>query len=183
MQRTSSAGLVETDRQAQLRNALLTIAFGVPLLWAFLQTLNFYPVTFWGFAAEPRELGSGPVRYFVLAGETRDGRIVEVPSSAITNALGDRNATLARAIQLNTQFLIRSPHPRNAQLWARWRMLPPDASLGELLAGWGNAYNLRRGENVPDPLVAVRLDEFEWPYVHLGDFEQHKASWRVQLTP
>ena len=91
--------------------------------------------------------------------------------------------TLARAIQMNTQFLIRSPHPRNAQLWARWRMLPPDASLGELLAGWGDAYNLRRGDNAPDPLVAVRLDEFQWPYVHFGDFEQHKASWRVQLTP
>lgn len=174
--------LVETNPTAQFRNALLTIAFGGLLLWTFLNVLEFYPVTVWSFACEPRPLGSGPVRYYVLSGETMTGRFVEVPAVDATNSLRDRNATLARATETDASFLIRSPHPRNAQLWARVRTLPPAARMNDLLEAWGMAYNMRYPDNSPDLLRAVRLDEYEWPYIHYSDFEQHRASWRVQLS-
>jgi hypothetical protein len=54
--------------------------------------------------------------------------------------------------------------------------------MNDLLEAWGIAYNVRHGDNSPDLLRAVRLDEYEWPYVHYNDFDQHKASWRVQLS-
>jgi hypothetical protein len=183
MERNTNTGLlVETDRHAQFRNALLTIALGGPLLWTFLHVLNFYPVTVWDFAAEPRPLGSGPVHYYVLTGETIDGRYVNVPAVSTTNSLHDGNATLARATEANAEFLIRAPHPRNAQLWTRLRTLPPAVRMNDLLAAWGNAYNLRRGDNSPDLLRTVRLTEYEWPYVQYNDFEQLKASWQVDLS-
>src|SRR5580658_6312902 len=126
MERNANTGLlVETDRHAQFRNALLTIAIGGMLLWSFLQMRTFYPVTMWDFASEPRALGSGPVRYYVLTGETIDGRFVNVPAVAATNSLYDRNAALARTTETNAPFLIRDPHPRNVQLWTRAGTLPP----------------------------------------------------------
>src|SRR5580658_5683247 len=48
MERNANTSLlIETDRHAQFRNALLTIAFGGVLLWTFLQVLTFYPATVW----------------------------------------------------------------------------------------------------------------------------------------
>ncbi len=183
MERNANTGLlVESDRHAQFRNALLTISFFGLLLWTFLQVINFYPVTVWAFAAEPRPLGSGPITYYVLSGETTDGRFVEVPAIGVTNSLYDRNAPLARAIEANASFLIRSPHPRNARLWARLGMLPPSARMEDLLVAWGNAYNVRHGDRSPDLLRAVRLVEYQWPYIDYGNFAEHKASWRVQLS-
>jgi len=183
MERYANTGfLVESDGHAQFRNALLTIAFCGLLLWTFLQVNNFYPVTVWAFASEPRPLGSGPATYYVLSGETVDGRFVEVPAIGVTNSLYDRNAMLAHSMEANSSFLIRSPHPRNAQLWARLRVLPPAARMNDLLEAWGIGYNVRHGNKSPDLLRAVRLDEYEWPYIRYGDFEQRKASWRVQLA-
>jgi hypothetical protein len=183
MERNANTGLlVETNRHAQFRNALLTIAFGGLLLLAFLQLIDYYPVTVWAFASEPHPLGSGPITYYVLSGETMDGRFVEVPAIGVTNSLFDRNAGLARATEVDASFMIPSPHPRNAQLWARLRVLPPSAGMDALLMGWGSAYNMRRDDNSPDLLRAVRLDKYEWPCVHFSDFAQHKTSWRVQLS-
>ena len=183
MEHHANTGLLtETNRQAHVRNAVLTIAFGGLLLWTFLHALNFYPATIWDFASEPRPLGSGPVRYYVLTGETIDGRFASAPALGITNSLRDRNAALARAVEANASFLIRAPHPRNAQLWTRLRTLPPAVRMDDLLVAWGNGYNLRHGDNSPDLLRAIRLDEYEWPYVNYTDFEQHRATWRVQLS-
>jgi hypothetical protein len=183
MERTAQSGLiVESDRRAQFRNALLTIVFFGLLLWTATRGINFYPLTAWTFASEAYPLGSGPVSYYVLTGETTDGRVVDVPAASVTNSLFDRNAILPRLVENNASFLVHSAHPRNAQLWARLRTLPPAARMGDLLEGWGNAYNLRHGDKSPDLLRAIRLDEYEWPYVDYTNFAQHKATWRVQLS-
>lgn len=171
----------EADRHAHFRNALLTISIFSILLWTFWRGINFYPVSAWNLFAEPQPLGSGPWTYYVLQGETVDGKVIDLPAISITNAFYNRNHALARAVDENNSFVVESPHPRNVQLWARARTLPPAARMNDLLEAWGNAYNVRFGQK-RGPLRAIRLDEYEWPRVNFSDYAQHKGSWRVQLT-
>lgn len=173
--------VAEADRQAQFRNALLTIFIFSALLWTFWKGVNFYPVSAWTLFNEPEPLGSGEYTYYVLQGETVDGRVIDLPPIGITNAFYNRNQALVRAVEENSSFTIDSPHPRNVQLWNRARTLPNAARMNDLLEAWGNAYNVRFGAK-RGSLRAVRLEEYVWPRVNFTDYAQHKASWRVELT-
>ena len=174
----------ESERQAQFRNAMLTIAVFAPLLFAFIRDVNFYPLSTWSMFSEASPLGSGPYDYMVLKGQTVDGRVIEIPPIKITNALLDRNHSLARLTERNTAFFIHSPHPANVRLWTRKGTVPPAARMPALLEAWGDIYNDRLPEGSPNLLRAIILEKYEWPRVNYSDFDQLKQTWRFDLqTP
>ena len=173
----------ETKRQAEFRNAVLTIVLFAPLLWMFWRNVSFYPFAAWSAFSEASPLGSGPWTYYVLKGETVDYRTVELPAASITNALYGRNASMARMVDENTSFTIDSPHPENVRMWALSGTLPPAARMEDLLMGWGRAYNLHQPAQSPNILHAIRMEQFEWPRVDFKDYAERKKSWRVELPP
>lgn len=165
-----------------MRYAALTVAIFVPLILAFASIRNLYP-----FAASTMMLGIRDTQsgrdYYVLRGETVGGETIDLPPIKLTNALTGRNWGLVSAAVGNKSFNIRSPHPENIGLAARYggmNKLPGAARLEDLLRAWGSIYNSRLPEASDQRLRAVRLDAYKWEGEINGD-GRFVESWRAVL--
>ncbi len=173
-----------TERRYLLRYLLLTSVIFLPLLWAFARTTNVYPVAAWTVMMAGGNLQrSRP--YYVLRGETLDGKTVDIPAIELTDALSGRNFGLAAFTVSNGPFKLRSLHPANAALLATTEggieKLPPATRLPDLLEAWGKIYNARLPASSPDRLKAIRLDAYEWPGQAYSNYQQLTKSWRQEL--
>jgi hypothetical protein len=170
------------ERRIRRRYACITTALLLPLLFTFASLRNIYP-----FAASTMMLGDRDLQsdreYFVLRGETIEGKIVDLPAIELTNALSGRNWSLVSAAVDNKSFKIRRPYPANAALAAAAGgvdKLPEAARLPDLLRAWGSIYNSRLPTSSPQRLQTVQLDAFEWRW-RTGEADRLIKSWRVQL--
>lgn len=173
-----------TERRYLLRYLLLTAVLFVPLIWAFVRTTNVYPVAAWTVMMAGGNLQRNRP-YYVLRGETIDGRTVDVPAIELTDALSGRNFGLAAFTVSNGPFRLRSLHPANAALLASTEggleKLQPATRLPDLLKAWGKIYNSRWPISSPNRLKAIRLDAYEWPGQTYSNYDQHTQSWRQEL--
>src|ERR1044071_3615166 len=173
----------ERTRRTKVRYALLTAALFAPLLYSFLAVRNVYP-----FAASTMMMAGGDrgrgANYYRLRGETVSGSTIDLPPASLTDALSWRNWSLAGETVKNREFTVFKPHPSNVALAAAAGgvdRLPRAARIEELLRAWGEIYKSRLGEDSPQRLRAVRLDEYRWEGGAYGDYERLVESWRAGL--
>jgi hypothetical protein len=176
--------LIEDEaRRYRLRYALLTAALFGPLLWAFVEVRNLYPVAASTMMMAGGELGRGR-QYYVLRGETVEGQVIDLPPITLTDGLSGRHWGLVTAVVENKQFRIPSPHPANAALEAASGgpgKLPKAARLPDMLRAWGRIYNGRLAADSPARLKSVRLDAYRWSGESYGDYERYVESWQAEL--
>ena len=169
------------DRHFRVRYLLLTIAFALPLLWAFVRIHNLYPAAAWTVMTGANLHRSHT--YFVLRGETVAGQVVDVPAAELTDALSGRNWGLVAATVDNGPFRLRSVHPANAAILANQDIekLPRGIRMPELLRAWGSIYNSRLPASSPERLKAIRVDAYQWLGQSYSNYDQFIESWRQEL--
>ena len=171
------------ERSLVPRYVVLTVALGVPLLFAFAFARNLYP-----FAASTMMKVGGDLNtgwtYYMVRGETMTGEIIDLPPVELTNGLSNIAWALVPAVVENKSFTIRSPHPANLALIAEAggaEKLPEARRVDELLRAWGAVYNSRLPADSPQRLKAVRLEEYRWPGGTYDNYDKFIRSWRAEL--
>ena len=167
----------------KVKYAILTAAIFLPLLWAFVNLRNVYPITTWNVMMAPGLLQQGR-SYWILRGETVDGRTIDIPPITLTNAMYSRTWTMVNATVDNQSFKIANPHPANLALLQQSSgvdHLPPGARIPDLLRAWGNLYNERVDTASPHRLKAIRLDMYRWEGGSYSNYDKFIESWRQEL--
>ena len=163
--------------------AILTAAIFLPLLWAFVEIRNLYPVAAWNVMMSGGNLERGR-SYWILRGETVSGETIDVRPMSLTNALYARTWTMVNATVDNQSFKLPSPYPANAELIRQAggiEHLPPGARVPDLLRMWGNLYNERLPASSPQRLKAIRLDMYRWEGGEFANYDKFIESWRLGL--
>ncbi len=162
-----------------IRNAAVALLVFGSLLWAFVTGRPRYPLCRWDMYS-PAMLAHPPSRFYLLRGETLDGRQVDVSAAGLTGALGPVNATLVAAVLKNRSLLLPSPHPLNATLLKAAggpERLPEGVLMQDLLGAWGAIYNGSLPEGSPDRLRILRLEA----HAALDPFTPVVESWEKSL--
>ncbi|HKS09765.1 MAG TPA: hypothetical protein VJS13_09480 [Pyrinomonadaceae bacterium] len=163
--------------------AVLTAAIFLPLLWAFVEIRNLYPVTAWNVMMASGTLERGR-SYWILRGETVSGETIDVRPMSLTNALYARTWTMVNATVDNQSFKLPNPYPANAELIREAggiEHLPPGARVPDLLRTWGDLYNERLPASSPQRLKAIRLDMYRWEGGEFANYDKFIESWRQDL--
>lgn len=166
-----------------LKYAVLTVAIFLPLIWAFLNIRNLYPVAAWNVMMASGTLERGR-SYWILRGETVSGETIDVRPMSLTNALYARTWTMVNATVDNQSFKLPNPYPANADLIRQAggiEHLPPGARVPDLLRAWGNLYNERLPAASPQRLKAIRLDMYRWEGGEFANYDKFIESWRQDL--
>jgi hypothetical protein len=164
-----------------LKYAVLTVAIFLPLIWAFLNIRNLYPVAAWNVMMAGGTLERGR-SYWILRGETVSGETIDVRPTSLTNALYARTWTMVNATVDNQSFKIPNPYPANAELMRQTGgNLPPGARIPDLLRTWGDLYNERLPGSSPQRLKAIRLDMYRWEGGEFANYDKFIESWRQDL--
>lgn len=163
--------------------AILTAAIFLPLIWAFVEIRNLYPVAAWNVMMSGGTLERGR-SYWILRGETVSGEIIDVRPMSLTNALYARTWTMVNATVDNQSFKLPNPYPANAELIRQAggiEHLPPGARVPDLLRTWGDLYNERLPASSPQRLKAIRLDMYRWEGGQFANYDKFIESWRQDL--
>lgn len=161
--------------------AVLTIAIFLPLIWAFVEIRNLYPVAAWNVMMSGGTLERGR-SYWILRGETVSGETIDVRPMSLTNALYARTWTMVNATVDNQSFKLSNPYPANAELLRQTGgLLPPGARVPDLLRAWGDLYNERLPASSPQRLKAIRLDMYRWEGGDFANYDKFIESWRQDL--
>lgn len=166
-----------------LKYAVLTVAIFLPLIWAFIEIRNLYPVTAWNVMMASGTLERGR-SYWILRGETVSGETIDVRPMSLTNALYARTWTMVNATVDNQSFKLPNPYPANAELIRQAggiEHLPPGARVPDLLRTWGDLYNERLPASSPQRLKAIRLDMYRWEGGEFANYDKFIESWRQDL--
>lgn len=166
-----------------LKYAVLTVAIFLPLIWAFVEIRNLYPVTAWNVMMASGTLERGR-SYWILRGETVSGETIDVRPMSLTNALYARTWTMVNATVDNQSFKLPNPYPANAELIRQAggiEHLPPGARVPDLLRTWGDLYNERLPASSPQRLKAIRLDMYRWEGGEFANYDKFIESWRQDL--
>lgn len=166
-----------------LKYAVLTVAIFLPLIWAFVEIRNLYPVAVWNvmMAAGTLERGRS---YWILRGETVSGETIDIRPMSLTNALYARTWTMVNATVDNQSFKLPNPYPANAELIRQAggiEHLPPGARVPDLLRTWGDLYNEQLPASSPQRLKAIRLDMYRWEGGDFANYDKFIESWRQDL--
>jgi hypothetical protein len=167
----------------KIKYAILTCAIFLPLLWAFAEVRNVYPIATWNVMMAPGLLETGR-SYWILRGETVSGETVDIRPITLTNAMYSRTWTMVNATVDNQSFKLANLHPANAELLRESggvEHLPPGARLPDLLRAWGSLYNERLPESSPRRLKAIRLDMYRWEGGSYANYDKFIESWRQDL--
>jgi len=167
----------------KIKYAILTAAIFLPLIWAFVNLRNLYPITTWNVMMAPAVRQQGR-SYWILRGETVDGRTIDIPPITLTNAMYSRTWTMVNATVDNQAFKISNPNPANlALLQAAGGLehLPAGARIPDLLRAWGSLYNERLDTASPQRLKAIRLDMYRWEGRTYSNYDNFIESWRQDL--
>jgi len=163
--------------------AVLTVAIFLPLIWAFVEIRNLYPVAAWNVMMAGGNLERGR-SYWILRGETVSGETIDVRPMSLTNALYARTWTMVNATVDNQSFKLPNPYPANAELIRQAggiEHLPPGARVPDLLRTWGDLYNERVPVSSPQRLKAIRLDMYRWEGGEFANYDKFIESWRLDL--
>jgi hypothetical protein len=166
-----------------LKYAVLTFAIFLPLIWAFVEIRNLYPVATWNVMMAGGLIERGRT-YWILRGETVSGETIDIRPMSLTNAMYARTWTMVNATVDNQSFKLRNPHPANLQLMREAggpERLPPGARVPDLLRAWGNLYNERLPASSPQRLKAIRLDMYRWEGGSFSNYDKFIESWRQDL--
>jgi hypothetical protein len=166
-----------------LKYAILTAAIFLPLLWAFVEIRNVYPITAWNVMMAGGRLERGR-SYWLLRGETVSGETIDIRPMSLTNALYARTWTMVNATVDNQSFKLPAPYPANAELLRQAggvEHLPPGARVPDLLRAWGDLYNERLPASSPQRLKAIRLDMYRWEGGEFANYDNFIQSWRQNL--
>lgn len=163
--------------------AVLTVAIFLPLIWAFVEIRNLYPVTAWNVMMAGGTLERGR-SYWILRGETVSDETLDVRPMSLTNALYARTWTMVNATVDNQSLKLPNPYPANAELIRQAggiEHLPPGARVPDLLRTWGDLYNERLPASSPQRLKAIRLDMYRWEGGEFANYDKFIESWRQDL--
>lgn len=163
--------------------AVLTVAIFLPLIWAFVEIRNLYPVAAWNVMMAGGNLERGR-SYWILRGETVSGETIDVRPMSLTNALYARTWTMVNATVDNQSFKLPNPYSANAELIRQAggiEHLPPGARVPDLLRTWGDLYNERLPVSSPQRLKAIRLDMYRWEGGEFANYDKFIESWRLDL--
>ena len=163
--------------------AILTAAIFLPLIWAFVEIRNLYPIAAWNVMMSGGTLERGR-SYWILRGETVSGETIDVRPMSLTNALYARTWTMVNAAVDNQSFKLPNPYPANAELIRQAggiEHLPPGARVPDLLRTWGDLYNERLPASSPQRLKAIRLDMYRWEGGQFANYDKFIESWRQDL--
>ncbi len=166
-----------------LKYAILTAAIFLPLIWAFVEIRNLYPVATWNVMMAGGLLERGR-SYWILRGETVSGETIDIRPMSLTNAMYARTWTMVNATVDNQSFKLPHPHPANAELLRQaggLEHLPPGARVPDLLRAWGDLYNERLPASSPQRLKAIRLDMYRWEGGSFANYDKFIESWRQNL--
>jgi hypothetical protein len=163
---------------------VLTVCIFVPLVFAFVFQIQFYPIPVWTLFTEAVSLDEGR-HYYVLRGETEDGESIDIPAIDLTDALSGRNFMMLSYVLEKASFCCDSPHPHNIQFRASQMgsdgALHKGARIDDLLRSWGRIYNEKFPKSSHQRLTAIRLDGYRWPGKEYGDYRQPADCWRAEL--
>jgi hypothetical protein len=163
--------------------AVLTAAIFLPLIWAFVEIRNLYPVAVWNVMMSGGILERGR-SYWILRGETVSGETIDIRPMSLTNALYARTWTMVNATVANQSFKLPNPYPANAELIRQAggiEHLPPGARVPDLLRTWGDLYNEQLPASSPQRLKALRLDMYRWEGGDFANYDKFIESWRQDL--
>jgi hypothetical protein len=163
--------------------AVLTAAIFLPLIWAFVEIRNLYPVGVWNVMMAGGTLERGR-SYWILRGETISGETIDIRPMSLTNALYARTWTMVNATVANQSFKLPHPYPANAELIRQAggiEHLPPGARVPDLLRTWGDLYNEQLPASSPQRLKAIRLDMYRWEGGDFANYDKFIESWRQDL--
>jgi hypothetical protein len=163
--------------------AVLTAAIFLPLIWAFVEIRNLYPVAVWNVMMAGGTLERGR-SYWILRGETISGETIDIRPMSLTNALYARTWTMVNATVANQSFKLPNPYPANAELIRQAggiEHLPPGARVPDLLRTWGDLYNEQLPASSPQRLKAIRLDMYRWEGGDFANYDKFIESWRQDL--
>ena len=166
-----------------LKYAVLTVAIFLPLILAFVEIRNLYPVTAWNVMMAGGTLERGR-SYWILRGETVSGETIDVRPMSLTNALYARTWTMVNATVDNQSLKLPNPYPANAELIRQAggiEHLPPGARVPDLLRTWGDLYNERLPASSSQRLKAIRLDMYRWEGGEFANYDKFIESWRQDL--
>lgn len=166
-----------------LKYAVLTVAIFLPLIWAFVEIRNLYPVAAWNVMMATGTLERGR-SYWILRGETVSGETIDVRPMSLTNALYARTWTMVNAAVDNQSFKLPNPYRANAELMRQAggiEHLPPGARVPDLLHTWGELYNEQLPTSSPQRLKAIRLDMYRWEGGEFANYDKFIESWRQNL--
>jgi hypothetical protein len=166
-----------------LKYAVLTTAIFLPLIWAFVEIRNLYPVATWNVMMAGGLLERGR-SYWILRGETVSGETIDIRPMSLTNAMYARTWTMVNATVDNQSFKLPNPHPANLQLMREaggLEHLPPGARVPDLLRAWGDLYNERLPASSPQRLKAIRLDMYRWEGGSFANYDKFIETWRQDL--
>jgi hypothetical protein len=166
-----------------LKYAVLTTAIFLPLIWAFVEIRNLYPVAAWNVMMAGGLLERGR-SYWILRGETVSGETIDIRPMSLTNALYARTWTMVNATVDNQSFKLANPYPANLQLMREAggpEHLPPGARVPDLLRTWGDLYNERLPASSPQRLKGIRLDMYRWEGGSFANYDKFIETWRQDL--
>ena len=166
-----------------LKYIVLTTAIFLPLIWAFVEIRNLYPVAVWNVMMSGGLLERGR-SYWILRGETVSGETIDIRPMSLTNAMYARTWTMVNATVDNQSFKLRNPYPGNVEFMQQQgglEHLPPGARVPDLLRAWGDLYNERLPPSSPQRLKAIRLDMYRWEGGDFANYDKFIESWRQDL--
>lgn len=170
------------SRRLQIKYFLLTMAFLLPLSWAFVKVRNLYPVASWNVMTRGGQIEQSHP-YFVLRGETASGEVIDISAVSLTNAMRSRIWGMVLATANNQSLKLSSPHPKNAVLLSQVSIdsMPNGMLMRDLLRAWGQSHNARYPVSSPHHLKAIRIDAYKWPGREYSNFYEFVQSWREEL--
>ena len=172
-----------SKRYWTIKYLILTVALFLPLLWSFRYVRNLYPSTVWNMMMAGGELETSRT-YCILRGETISGKTIDIRPIELTNAMYGRTWSMVNATIANQSFKLTSLHADNALLLQEIGgvdKLPAGVRLPQLLAAWGNLYNIKLTASSPNRLKAIRIDMYRWSGGSYSDYETFVQTWRKEL--